>query len=201
MTVERIERAREGNLCVALEFDGIIAVHSPKTGSVERFERTRIQAMSFAIPTSQWVEQLLPQLGYGSLELIEVRLSNGLRAENLAKAVEEIREARKYLVAGDWEKAVAHCRNTLETVLSSRQLQVPATSAFRMKVDEFVRDHLGSKLGGKQSKLLAEEMKLLWEVSSQAAHPTPVDSFHRDDADFIVRNTTAIVEYVSRLLA
>jgi hypothetical protein len=201
MALERIERARDGNLRAALRFDGFIAVHGPKGGCIERFERTRIETMSFMIPKSQWVEQLLPQLGYGTLELIEVRMSNGVRAEGLPKAVAEIREARKYLVDGDWDKAVAHCRNTLETILNSRQLQVPATSAFRMKVDEFVRDHLSSRLGEKQSKLLAEEMKLLWEVCSQAAHPTPADSFHRDDANFILRNTTAIVELVSRLLA
>lgn len=201
MTIERIERSRDGNLRAALKFDGFFAVHSPNGGCIERFERTRIETMSFIIPKSQWVEQLLPQLGYGTFELIEVRMSNGVRAEGLPKAVEEIREARKYILDGDWDKAVGHCRNTLETILNSRQLQVPATSPFRMKVDEFVRDHLGSRLGGKQSKLLAEEMKLLWEVCSQAAHPTEADSFHRDDANFILRNTIAIVELVSRLLA
>jgi len=78
---------------------------------------------------------------------------------------------------------------------------LPQASKFNMKADTFISEHLGSKLGEKQSKLLAEEMKLLWEVCSKAAHPNPPDYFKRADANFIVRNTTAILEYVSGLLA
>lgn len=119
-----------------------------------------------------------------------------------SKAVKEIREARSYLLNGDWEKAVAHCRNTLEVILDSRQLQgVTPTSRFGLKADTFIEQHLSAKLGGKQSKLLAEEMKLLWEVCSQAAHPGPQNNFSRADANFIVQNTTDILQYVSGLLA
>jgi len=49
--------------------------------------------------------------------------------------------------------------------------------------------------------LLADEMKLLWEVCSKAAHPTPADYFKREDANFIMRNTTAILEYISKVLS
>jgi len=90
-----------------------------------RFETTMISSpLSFAIPKSQWVEQLLPQLGYGSLQLIEVKISSGVMAAGIPKAVEEIRQARAYLLDGDWEKTVAHCRNVLETILDSRPLQL-----------------------------------------------------------------------------
>ena len=201
MTIERIEQSREGDLRVALNLRAFFAVHISGGIGVQKFETTRIEPLKFMIPKSQWVERLLPQLGYGRLELIEVRISNGTRAEGLPKAVQEIRQARAYLVNGDWEKVVAHCRKTLEAILDSRQLQLTPASKFGMRVDTFVNDHLGSKLGEKQTKLLADEMKLLWEVCSEAAHPNSPDYFKRADADFIVRNTTAILEYVSRLLA
>ena len=200
MTVERIEQAREGDLRGALSLRALFAIHIAGGVGVERFETARIEPITFMIPKSQWVERLLPQLGYGRLELIEVRISNGIRAEGLPKAVQEINEARTYLVNGDWEKVVAHCRHTLEAILDSRPLQLPSVSKFSQKADTFIHEHLAS-LGEKQSKLLAEEMKLLWEVCSKAAHPSPPDYFKRADADFIVRNTTAILEYVSRLLA
>ncbi len=201
MTVERIEQAREGDLRAALNLRALFAVHIAGGIGVERFETARIEPITLTIPKSQWVEKLLPQLGYGRLELIEVRISNGMRAEGLPKAVLEIQEARAYLANGDWEKVVAHCRNTLEAILDSRPLQLPSASKFGLKTDTFISDHLASKLGEKQSKLLAEEMKLLWEVCSKAAHPNPPDYFKRADANFIVRNTTAILEYVSGLLA
>ena len=200
MAVERIEQSREGNLRAALKFDGFIAVHAPGATSVEKFETTRIQTLPFTIPKSLWVEKLLPQLGYGMLELIEVRISKGASPEGIPKAVEEIRKARAYLTDGDNLKAVAHCRNALEAILQSQPLQLAPTSTFRLKTDTFISDHLASKLAEKQSKLLADEMKLLWEICSEAAHPTVPDYFKRVDANFIVRNTTAILEYVSGLL-
>jgi len=205
LTIERIEQAREGNLRAALKLRGFFAIHvTDGTGKglgVHRFETATLEPIVFPIPKSQWVEQLLPQLGYGRLELIEVRISNGIRAEGLPKAVQEVREARAYLANGDWEQVVAHCRSTLEAILDSRPLQLPPVSKFGMKVNTFINDHLGSKLGEKQTKLLADEMNLLWDVCSKAAHPNPPDYFKRADAEFIVRNTTAILEYVSRLLA
>lgn len=200
MTVARIEQSREGDLRAALNLRALFAIHISGGVGVEAFETGRIESIAFVIPKSLWVEKLLPQLGYGSLELIEVHIPNGIRADGLPKAVQEIREARAYLTNGDWEKVVAHCRNTLEAILDSRQLQLPPASKFGTKVDAFIHEHLASKFGEKQSKLLAEEMKLLWEVCSKAAHPNPPDYFKRADADFIVRNTMAILEYVSRLL-
>jgi hypothetical protein len=66
--------------------------------------------LSFVIPKSQWVEQLLPQLGYGSLQVIEVKISSGVLAVGIPKAVGENRQPRTYLLDDDWEKAVAHYR-------------------------------------------------------------------------------------------
>jgi len=199
MTVVRMEESREGDLWAGLKFNCFFAVHVSGAVGVQRFETGTTEPLYFSIPRSQWLERLLPQLGYGKLELIEVRISNGVRPEGLPKAVQEIRQARSYLAEGDWEKAVIHCRKTLETILDSRQLQIPAASRFALKVDTFIHDHLSSLSGG-QAKLLAEEMKLLWEVCSSSAHPSPQDYFKRADAKFIVRNTTAILEYVGRLL-
>jgi hypothetical protein len=203
--IERIEQSREGELRAALTFRGYFAIHisegSDKGLGVHRFQTVAIEPIVFTIAKSQWVEQILPQLGNGRLELIEVRLPDGFRAEGLPKAVQEVRMARSYLDNGDWDKAVAHCRNVLEAILDSRQLQLPQASKFGLKVDTFIGEVLGAKLGEKQSKLLAEEMKLLWEVCSKAAHPSPPDYFKRADTNFIVRNTTAILEYVGRLLA
>ncbi len=201
MTIERIEQSREGDLRASLSLRAFFAVHIAGGIGVERFETARIEPIIFTIPKSQWVEKLLPQLGYGRLELIEIRIPNGMCAEGLPKAVQEVREARAYLLNGDWEKVVSHCRKTLEAILDSRPLQLPSASKFSLKVDTFISDHLASKLGEKQSKLLADEMKLLWEVCSKAAHPNPPDYFKRADANFIVQNTTAILEYVGGLLA
>jgi hypothetical protein len=74
------------------------------------------------------------------------------------------------------------------------------TTKFAVKVDTFVNEHLSGRLGNDQAKLLADQMKALWTVCSKAPHPSGV-TFTRADAEFILRNTMAVVEYVGRLLA
>lgn len=160
LTLERIEQARDGNLRAALKIDGFIAVHVPNKSYITGFKTTTIEHMIFAIPKSHWVEQLLPELGYGRLELIEARISTGPLPEGIPKAVAEIRQARAYLSDGDWEKAAVHCRNTLETILDSRPLQLPTGSKFSMRVDTFVHDHLSSNFGGKQTTRRRNETSL-----------------------------------------
>ncbi len=198
--VGRIEQMRDGDLRAALVFRPLLAIHG-QGGAVERFEMGRVEAIAFAIPKSEWAERLLPQLGYGGLELLEVRVAGSVRPEGLPQSVQELREAQKYLNEGEWEKAVGHCRNAVEAIPESRNLQLPAgRTSFAVKVDTCVNEHLGAKLGEMQAKLVADELKLLWEVSSKAVHPTAPDYFKRADAEFIVRNTMAIVEYVGKLL-
>lgn len=157
------------------------------------------QALAFNIPKSQWLEQLLPQPGYGRLDIIEVRIPGGVRAEGLPQSAIELRQALKYLNEGDWEKAVGQCRKAIEALPDSRNLQLPPGSKFGAKADAFVNDHLKG-LTDKQAKLVADELKLLWEVTSKAAHRAPQDYFKRPDAEFLVRRAMALVEYVGRSL-
>jgi len=99
---------------------------------------------------------------------------------------------------GDCEKAVGHCRKALELILESRTPSVPGTARFKEKVDAFISDSL-RPMKDQQAKLIAGQMGLVWEVSSQAVH-SPQTIFRRADAEFIVRSTAALLEYVGRLL-
>jgi len=197
--VGRIEQSRSGGLEAALKFRPLLAVHS-QDGAVQEFQVGRVEAVAFTIPKSQWIEQLLPQLGYGGLELLEVRITSNVRPEGLPQSVQELRQAQKYLNEGDWEKAVEHCRKAVEAIPVSRNLQLPAGRTFGAKVDTLVNEHLRDSLEEKQAKLIADEMKLIWDVGSKAAHPATPGYFKRPDAEFMVRNTMALVEYFGKLL-
>jgi hypothetical protein len=200
MKVGRIEQSRSGELRVGLTFRPLLAIHSQDL-AVQEFQVARVDALVFAVPKSQWVEQLLPQLGYGGLELLEVRITSNVRPEGLPQSVQELRQAQKYLNEGDWEKAVEHCRKAVEAIPESRNLQLPPGRTFGAKVDTLVNEHLKGSLGEKQAKLVADEMKLIWDVSSKAAHPATPGYFKRPDAEFMVRNTMALVEYFGKVLS
>lgn len=80
----------------------------------------------------------------------------------------------------------------------SLNLTVPGTvGVFDSKVNAFISDNF--KVGEQQAKLIADQMGIVWEVSSQSVHPSQT-VFRRADAEFIIRSTAALLEYVSRLL-
>jgi len=202
VSVSRIEEARTGDLVSTLKLRTVMAIHAvaPNHG-VQGFAMGESNGGGFAIPKSLWIERILPGLGYGRLELLEVRLSPAIPTDHgLPKAVTELRQARDYLLAGDWDQSISRCRIALETIPDSRPLQLPGKPKFSLRVDTFVSDHIGNRLGSEQAKLLADQMKSLWAVCSAPVHPSPARTFTRADAEFIIRNTMAVIEYVGRLL-
>jgi hypothetical protein len=153
--------------------------------------------MRFTIPKSEWVEKVLPGLGYKGLELLEFRMSDRALAQQLPQSVEEIKQGQQHLLDADWERAAQRCRNAIELLVVARPLSVPITSRFADTINAFVNDHLTTN--PEEAKLVAKQMNLPWEVCSPAAHPLPVVS--KADAEFIVRTTAALIGYCGKLLA
>ena len=120
--------------------------------------------------------------------------------EESPKAISAIRRARDLLVDGDWNRAVAHCRIAIETIPDTGRLPLNGTPEFDSRVDTFVKELLVPKLGKQEARLLADGMKSLWRFCSGPVRTGSSDGFKRPDAEFIVRYTTAIVDYVGSLL-
>jgi hypothetical protein len=201
-TVARIENGRAGDFAAALKFRSLVAIHAPGPAQgVQRYAIAESQTCGFAISRSHWIDKILPELGYGRIELLEVRVSHSsLEDEESPRAVGAIRRARDLLVDGDWNKAVAHCRIAIETIPDTGALHLNGTSEFDSKIDSFVKELLAPKLGKQEARFLADGMKSLWRVCGRPIHPASSDGFKRPDAEFIVRYTTAIVDYVGSLL-
>jgi hypothetical protein len=201
-TVARIENGRTGDFGAALKFRSLVAIHGPGAGQgVQRFAIAESQTSGFTISRSHWIEKILPELGYGRIELLEVRVSPSLSTnEDSPSAVGAIRRAKDLLVDGDWNKAVAHCRIAIETIPDTGTLQLNGMPEFDSRVDTFVTELLVPKLGKQEAKLLADGMKSLWRFCGKPVRTGYSDGFKRPDAEFIVRYTTAIVDYVGSLL-
>lgn len=200
-TVTRIEESRSGDLACALTLRPLLAVHNTElnNGGAQFFCVARVDNLAFTIPRSQWVD-LLPRLGYGGLELLEVRYGSGVNAFQLPKSVAEIQLAKKALVENDWDKAVSHCRRAVEVILDSRPSSLPPQTQFRVRVETFLSDHL-KNLEDRQARLLSEQMRMIWEVASQSIHANPIPPCKKPDAEFLVRATMALLEYFSKLLS
>ncbi|HMC30603.1 MAG TPA: hypothetical protein VKL99_07185, partial [Candidatus Angelobacter sp.] len=151
-------------------------------------------------PRSQWIDELLPNLRYGGLEILEVRYGSGVAAEGLRNSVAEIKEAKKFLAEGQWDQTALHCRKAIEGILTSKSASSSLpTNRFEQRINTFITDNLSS-VDDAEAKLLAGQMNLIWQATSPSAHGTPQHPFKRPDAEFVLRMTMAIVEYFGRLL-
>jgi hypothetical protein len=194
-TINRIEKSRNGNLQAAIKVKPLLAVHSPGDKTIETLRYASVQEMRFTIPKSEWVEKILPGLGYKGLELLEFP-TGGAVAKEFQQAVEEFTQARQHLLNAEWERAVHRCRNVIELIVGARASSAAVTSRFSDKINAFINDHLAAN--AEQAKFIAKQMNLLWEVCSLAAHPLP--NVGRPDAEFILRTTMSLVAYCGALL-
>lgn len=93
-----------------------------------------------------------------------------------------------------------HCRMAVEGILTSQSTTASLpTNRFDQRVNTFITDNLPG-VDDAEARLLSDQMNLIWQVTSPAAHGTPQHSFKRANAEFVLRMTMAIVEYFSRLL-
>lgn len=200
LTIHRIEAERNGaNLRIGLKLRFLLALHG--TTGVASFQAGGVNDLIFVIPRSQWVEELLPGLKYGGLEILEVRYGSGIASETLRNSVAEIKQAKKYLGEGQWDKAALHCRMAIEGILTSQSKSASLpTERFEQRVNNFIADNI-SGIDDAEARMLFKQMELIWQVTSPAAHGTPAHVFKRADAEFVIRATMAIVEYFGRLLA
>lgn len=200
LTIHRIEVERNGgNPKVGLRLRMLFALHGAN-GGVTFHGGGVTSDLIFTIPRSQWVEEYLPGLRYGGLEILEIRYGSGVAAEGLQDSVAEIKEAKKYLAEGQWDKAALHCRMAVEGILTSQSTtsSLPA-NRFDQRVNTFITDNLPG-IDDAEARLLSEQMNLIWKATSPAAHGTPQHNFKLADAEFVLRTTMALVEYFSRLL-
>jgi hypothetical protein len=71
--------------------------------------------IQFTVSQSDWID-LLPGLGYKAFRLIEIPAANSIIGKEYAKSLAELDHASRYIVAGEFDKAVGHCRSALEPI-------------------------------------------------------------------------------------
>lgn len=136
-TIARIEESRAGgDLRVHLNFKLLFAVHAGN--GVSAFHSGSVDGLSFEIPRSQWVDKLLPGLGYEGLELIEIRYGPGLIANALPASVKEIQTAKKLLLEAHYDQCAVHCRKAIEVILDSNAASPAPGGRFKDRVNAFI---------------------------------------------------------------
>jgi hypothetical protein len=64
--------------------------------------------VDFQIPQSYWVNNVFPGTGHKSFTLVELPAASQIIPAEYTRSLNELEEARKYFVIGDYDKTVAN---------------------------------------------------------------------------------------------
>jgi hypothetical protein len=193
----KIEKQRTGDLPMSISVTAQTAEYEEiELGNASRSFITGFDKASghvdFQIAQSDWVKNLLPQMGHQSFRLIELPIASQIIPGEYATSMRELEEARKYFLNGDYDKTVAHCRSALDP--------------FKPKKDE-IKKYVSSKSEFAWAKDVMEAtdewlLKLVKSTShftSKTHHIPSTGHFDRTEAEIIMMVTTAIIAYIGKV--
>jgi hypothetical protein len=199
--IEKIEETRNGDLkCkidVTILYGLYKTIHLQQEGKVMPMEvladfDQRYQSFDFDIPQSHWTSKILPQLGYGTVKIVEIPMTDRIIGEEFKKSVSELVFAQQYFEKGDYDKSVGHCRSALETI----HAKLIDLKSFIKSDSEY--DWV-EEIATSTTNWLNKIYEKTYRLTNKPHHPPTVGHFSRYDADAIMLVVTALVSYVSRL--
>jgi hypothetical protein len=175
-TLERLEHQRDGNdLALWIEL-------WPRLEHPGGYLSASIRGFRLSVPRSDWL-RFLEGVGYGTYELIELRIPDG--SGDLAhRAVEGTREAQRRLWAGDHAAALTECRKAIEALAA-------------LDPDRDLGALLSRAHDARRGKLYSVISSRLRDLASIAVHDYGRDAtFSRTEIGFLIRTTASLAALV-----
>jgi hypothetical protein len=191
-----IEQHREADLPASLQITVQVAMHeslpsAQKNGYTPTFIRdfeTGNSQQYFTIPQSQWVNTLLPKLGYQAGTLLEIPAASILLPQEYALAHQELQTAHRYFIANDYDKTVAHCRSAIEPIKKEFPKAKPGiTSNSRFA---WLKAQYSATYDFIDAMLDAN-----YTISNKGHHPPSTGNFGRNEATAILGITSQLIAY------
>lgn len=204
--LSQIEKLRENNdlyLGIELRAQGYALQDTGKIIEQELNQET------IAVPKSDWVEEILNQLNYKSVALIEVPV---LLAENFADVIKELNDAWKEYSMGNYNQVLGHCRNALDGIATKvrdagfvvsekeEEFECPKCShtwtildnktADKREVPDWKKFFAGEKRG----RTIREIFRNTRGFAAPATHFGKVTG--KEEANLVLFQTYSIVKYV-----
>ena len=190
--LRQIEKLREAKDLVLTANIGFVAeIHQqPQTRAVSGFQ------VQFRIPKSDWVETILPQMGYKTVSLLEIPQLMDPESQQI---IDYINGAWKQHSMGEYNRVLSDCRKALEA-LSTKirkkgfEKDISEEEGRKRKVPDWGK-LLGNKdLGG----ILGTLNQKITGFVTPGSHAGK--SVNKEDADFALMTTHAIVNLASKKL-
>lgn len=153
-------------------------------------------SLEFRVPKSDWVEKILPQLKYKEVSLLELPK---IEKSEFGDIVARINDAWKQYSMGEYAKVLVECRKAMEAL---------TTTVKNRGFQKEITDEKGNKrsVPDWEKALGDKEIGSIVEVFVQKLFGFLAPGFHqgrsinREDAEFAIMNTHALVNYVIKKL-
>jgi len=144
------------------------------------------------LPRSVWVEKLLLQLNYRNLKLIEMPLSHDILKEAYDDIISEFNKAEHYFNLQDYNKCVAHCSSTMDTLTRHLKLIKDITkSQTAFKWMQSINEHTLNWIN--------QLNKATQSITSKAHHAGQKIDFERYEAESIYLVVLGLLNHVGHL--
>lgn len=174
--ISRIEAQRSGDASFRIRFHLTLLKHGlvlPKNRAAgfDSFQTVTCDQY-LVIPKSQWIERVLPGLGYGKYKVVEIPIPSAMMREPFLEAIASFEKAQGYFVSEDFDKAVAHCRDVLELIPHKFKPEeaVAEGTKFNERVRAAVKEQFGKKLSDSKINYVCDLIKAHWNLTSRTHH-------------------------------
>ena len=213
------QRASQGgqNILLALRLSGVAAIMKPRPDNSEpravvtsvqkpaisevlRYENVRTDfnsPPSIRIARSDWIDTLLPNLGYRRSLLVELPLiRTPSTPEAYQKAAGALDKARIAFNHEDYRGAMKYGREVLEHLGKS-------SSDGSGKLTSFCKEHLEPFIGETKSNAVERSLNALREITNASSHTDPQMPFlvDRAIAAYVIETLALNLRYISSVLA
>jgi hypothetical protein len=186
-TLSRVENVREGG---DLQMQLLIHFVGEQQGAPQTKQNSQV-GMQIRIPKSDWVERILPNIGFKDVALIEIPK---LVAPNFKDVVDYQNEAWRQFMMGEYDKVLVECRKSLEALATHVRDKGLEAEADGKKVPDWDK-LLGNDESGGMLGTIFQKIRGFVAPGSHAGRSTS-----RDEGEFALMVTHAIVSLGLRKL-
>lgn len=140
------------------------------------------------IPRSDWLDRLLPALGYGSKRFVAFpQLSDMQLPSELGEAVKHLTTARTLFDHERYREAIQLCRQSRDALLGQNKTT-------------WCQTYLEPIIGSEKAAMIDKSIQALNHLGNPASHGGNTIEIDRDAAEFVLSSLTLVLHYIEKKL-
>jgi hypothetical protein len=197
--VEKIESARNGNLSLKLNVQiGMATFGLPEYGPDQGKGQPHLNSfhtlhsdINLNVPSSVWLNNVLPNLGYGIVNVIELPATPIEQIAAMQHSFTALQRANERFKNGDYDESVGFCRTAIDPIRNELK-KIKISSPENLAAD------WAEKIGDSTVAWLNTILGKTHGVANTPHHSPNTGHFSRLDAQMILTVTASVIAFVAR---